>query len=654
MLEAAKALTSRGISVVPTKANKTPNVVAWAEFQKNIPGNDQLATLFAGAVGVGAICGQVSGCLECIDFDVIGAFEKWVGLLKENGYEDLYKKLVVQKTPSGGYHAVYRCPDGVQGNLKLAYEMHETSGFVIKIETRGEGGYFMACPSPGYKMSQGTWGKIPEIDHEERDVLFSCARMLNERVFAEHSERSAPQGIKRPGDEYNQRTDWAEILEPAGWTCAYRRGDEGYWVRPGKTKRQGIGATTNYKGTGLMKVFSSNAWPFEADNTYSKFCAFAEINHGGNMSDAAKELGGKGLGDQPKTQKPLYDNKPGVVANAPDRGKQKWVTMDEIEETMVNWLWENYLAVGEVQMIVGDPGDGKSTIAQAIVTAVTTGAELFGNPIAQGKAVFMSAEQSVNSITKPRFRKMGAKLGSIICPDGVDENDDPIPFVLDKSGIAELREVCLDVRPKIVVIDTVTAYIEASRDFNSANQVREWMRRLAEIARVTPCAVVLIGHLNKNQNAHPLQRVMGSMDFVGASRAVLLVGKDPDDQDTRGLCVIKSNLGPFGEPVGFTLREGEFGWVDGSTLNASKMLQPPSIKAAESNRDKCRAWVKSLFKDSNVVEAPKEEGGKIGGFTTYMVTNVKKELGVASKKDGMSESGWSWTIGEDNVYRGGN
>lgn len=646
VLDAARAFVSRGVSVVPTKANKAP-AVAWATFQSHAPTDFEIASLFSEAVGVGAVCGRVSGCLECIDFDDPETFPLWKALLEDQGYGDLLKSLVVQETQGGGFHAVYRCSDGVQGNQKLAWGLDDTAGKRIRIETRGEGGYFQACPSPGYKMVQGTWGKIPTISAEDRDALFSAARTFNEWVSRPYSHSASSQ-LARPGDEYAAKTSWADILEPRGWTMAYERGGEQHWVRPGKTKRQGIGATTNFGGSDVMKVFTSNAHPFEADATYTKFCAYATLEHGGNMLEAAKALGAKGFGS-PAPPRAAYAP-PQPVEDASERKGQKWVTMADIEEREVDWLWRNYIAIGEVQMIVGDPGDGKSTVAQALVTAVSLGMSLFGEPIPQGKSVFLSAEQSVNSITKPRFRQMGADLRQIVCPDEVDENDDPVPFVLDKSGIAELRSVCLDMRPKLVVIDTVTAYIEASRDFNSANQVREWMRRLAEIARITPCAVVLIGHLNKNQNAHPLQRVMGSMDFVGASRAVLLVGKDPEEQDTRGLCVIKSNLGPFGDPVGFSLQDGEFRWTDGTELDATKMLQPPTIKAAQTNRDRCRAWIKSLFKDASVIDPPRVEGGKIGGFTTYLVTDVKKELGVVSRTDPMTDSGYAWAVNEDNGW----
>lgn len=646
MLEAARAFASKGVSVVPTKANKTP-AVAWASFQSHIPTAIELATMFADAVGVGAVCGRVSGCLECIDFDDPELYPLWRETLEINGYEGLLALLVVQQTQNGGYHVVYRCADGVQGNLKLAWAMDDALGKRIRIETRGEGGYFQACPSPGYKMVQGTWGKIPTISAEDRDALFSAARTFNDWVMP--MTHYASTQFNRPGDEYGKSHTWRDILEPEGWTFAYERDGEEHWVRPGKTKRQGIGATTNYRNSDVMKVFTSHGSPFEPDKTYTKFCAYATLRHGGNMIEAARSLGAKGFGEHRKAYVP-----PLPVQDAPDRAGQRWLRATEIKEQKIDWLWDLYIPIGEVTMIVGNPGDGKSTVAQAIVTAVTLGSELFGDRVANGSAVFLSAEQSVATVTVPRFRRMGADLSQIILPDEVNDQDEPVPFVLDKSGMEELRAVCTAERPKVVVIDTVTAYIEASRDFNSANQTREWMRRLAEIARTTPCAVVLLGHLNKNSSAHPLMRILGSIDFVGASRSVLLVGKDPDEQDTRGIAQIKSNVGPFGEPRGFRLDGDEFSWTDGSRLDAARMLQPAAIQAALTSRERCEHWMRGLFRDTNVVEAPKrDDGGKTNGFTTYVVDATKKKLGVISVKDSMADGGWAWKMGDDDVYRGG-
>jgi hypothetical protein len=94
----------------------------------------------------------------------------------------------------------------------------------------------------------------------------------------------------RPGDDFNARAPWAGILEPNGWRLVHECDGTAYWRRPGKT--EGQSASTNHGGSGLLYVFSSSAAPFEAGRAYSKFGAFALLEHGGDFRSAAKRLAG--------------------------------------------------------------------------------------------------------------------------------------------------------------------------------------------------------------------------------------------------------------------------------------------------------------------------------------------------------------------------
>jgi hypothetical protein len=102
-------------------------------------------------------------------------------------------------------------------------------------------------------------------------------------------------GELTPGDDYNQRTDWAEILVPAGWTHVGTRGAVRYWRRPGKNI--GISATTGYgdQGRDLLYVFTTSS-EFDAERSYSKFSAHALLQHGGDYGAAAGALRKGGYG----------------------------------------------------------------------------------------------------------------------------------------------------------------------------------------------------------------------------------------------------------------------------------------------------------------------------------------------------------------------
>jgi hypothetical protein len=103
----------------------------------------------------------------------------------------------------------------------------------------------------------------------------------------------------RPGDDFNARGDWVEILSEHGWSQISHYGDEVRWCRPGK--EGGVSATTNYNGNGLLHVFSTNAPPFEADRDYAKFTAYTLLNHEGDFGRAARKLREDGYGRRTST-----------------------------------------------------------------------------------------------------------------------------------------------------------------------------------------------------------------------------------------------------------------------------------------------------------------------------------------------------------------
>jgi putative DNA primase/helicase len=146
---------------------------------------------------------------------------------------------------------------------------------------------------------------VPKISSAERDVLYQAARKLNEWEDPKPTpaHRPVPSGRRdRPGDDFNARANWADILEPHGWTRV-GVGADGieYWRRPGKTER-GTSATVNYEDSGVFYVFSTAADPFEELTGYSKFHAHVLLNHNGDFKAAARGLAQEGFGRSHKHQ----------------------------------------------------------------------------------------------------------------------------------------------------------------------------------------------------------------------------------------------------------------------------------------------------------------------------------------------------------------
>ena len=321
---AAGSLRRSGLCVLPAERDGDDKRVAlrsWKPYQHRLPTDDELGGwLDRRPTSICLVCGAVSGNLEMIDFDLGGeAFGAWRALV-ESACPGLADRLVVETTPSGGRHAVYRCESPVSGNCKLAQRRIEADGpgevaiggkrfrprqdasgawhvVVTLIETRGEGGLFLCAPSPGYELLQGDLAEPPVVTEEEREILLRSAWELHElpRPVVD-GPPAGPDDLHptlRPGDDFNRRGDVREALVRHGWTLA-RPGENEHWRRPGKSS----GWSATLKG-GVLYVFSSNAQPFEPDTAYSPFAAIALLDHRGDFAEAAMALRDRGFGGDP-------------------------------------------------------------------------------------------------------------------------------------------------------------------------------------------------------------------------------------------------------------------------------------------------------------------------------------------------------------------
>lgn len=348
LLDAALDYATHGCSVIPVRADgsKAP-AVAWKPYQAAAADEDTLAAWFTGDTydGLGIVTGAASGNLELLELEgrATHLLPELAQLLCDSGLADLWQAVSqgwVVRSPSGGIHLLYRVDGPVHGNTKLARRPNAEDPHLVDvlIETRGEAGYFVTAPSGGRTHpTGGAWTLLaggpamcPTITGEQRDALHIAAATFDAMPAAEPlpvaSAPSTPSEGRRPGDDYNDRATWDDILTPHGWTKTKRIGAGLGWTRPGKHARDGISATTGTSADGVdrLYVFSSST-EFDTERPYSKFAAYAVLEHGGDLSAAAKALRAAGYGDQTR---PARDGilalvgGPAPMQQAPSHGEQ--------------------------------------------------------------------------------------------------------------------------------------------------------------------------------------------------------------------------------------------------------------------------------------------------------------------------------------------
>ena len=346
MLKSALEYLSCGLSIIPTlKETKDPAPVVgkWKKYQKEFP-TEYHATQWFGngnAHCIALVCGAISGNLELLDFDLGGELYGTFMQIVNTESPDLQKRLVVEKSQSGGYHLLYRCDEPVNGNAKLASRgievpgkgEHEVGGkmyqarkhgdkwyvVITLIETREKGGYFLCAPSPGYELKRGNIADLPVITKDERDYLLETARQLNEWVIPEVKKTKGfekpidSKGGKTPWADYNDKTNPVDVLKRHDWTelgqggTTPQGGRTVFVRRPGKTKGH-LGSIIEDR---LFRCFTSSGAPFEMEGTYNAFEVYAMLECGGDFKRAGAKLKREGYGDQ-------------TIAPIPEPGKSKF------------------------------------------------------------------------------------------------------------------------------------------------------------------------------------------------------------------------------------------------------------------------------------------------------------------------------------------
>lgn len=340
--EAAQNMIELGLSVIPTKPNKKAG--PWKQYKSRRLTKEEIPQKFNGSKHIAIIGGEISGNLECLDIDDITVREELVTLIKTK-HRDILDRLVFTKTPNG-FGLVYRCEVPVSGNLKLAKGWEEVEGpgeyewndrttleafeadgkWVVsptKLETRGEGGYFLIKPSPGYDILEGALEKLEPITDKERNSILGLARSFDERP-----EEHRPSGkeikyckqekkrIPWPGDVYNQSINFKDLLEEYGWKQIGRVADGITFSRPGRKKE---GATLY--DDGRLHVFSSNAAPLEEGKQYTAYAFLTFMEFEGNFSESTKSLidAGYSVDLTVDELKDILEDNPDALEDAYDR-----------------------------------------------------------------------------------------------------------------------------------------------------------------------------------------------------------------------------------------------------------------------------------------------------------------------------------------------
>jgi hypothetical protein len=228
------------------------------------------------------------------------------------------------------------------------------------------------------------------------------------------------------------------------------------------------------------------------------------------------------------------------------------IPLADVVPRNVDWLWEYRLARGEMAILAGEGGLGKSMFLLACAAAVSTGgpwpAGCGTAPV--GTVIIVSAEDHPETTIRPRLQAMGADLAKvIICKARA---------VIDRDGLRTVHPMSLQDRTywravfdrypdaALFIVDPVPSYLGRGVNDRQNNEIRAVLEPFVEeVVRPRGVCFYANTHLSKAIDARsPIQRITGSIAYANIPRNVHIVVRDPDDHGRRFFAQAKCNNGP--------------------------------------------------------------------------------------------------------------
>ena len=359
----------------------------------------------------------------------------------------------------------------------------------------------------------------------------------------------------RPGDDFNERADWlTDILGPHGWELHHEVGGTRYVTRPGKSAREGHSATIGHSKDGVQRlyVFSAAAAPFELETPYSKFSAYALLNHGGDHQAAARELGRIAYGAQRPGLEPApsaghdevpWPSDPAPGAPAAQARRIVLTPASAIEPEPVIWAWEDggegRIPAGSLGLAAGREGTGKSSFAIWLTARVTTGT--LPGRLTRCGVIYVAVEDSWKFTIVPRLMAAGADLDRVYRAEVLTVENDTVSLSLPADN-KELEGVISENDIAMVVLDPLMSAISDTLDTHVNRQVRQALDPLARLADRTGAVVLGIAHFNKSAGTDASSLITASGAFKDVARFIFAFATNPED-GAKVITQTKNSLG---------------------------------------------------------------------------------------------------------------
>lgn len=343
-------------------------------------------------------------------------------------------------------------------------------------------------------------------------------------------------------------------------------------------------------------------------------------------------------GPQPAaTMPPAPQKQPKIEGTTMTEVKRIGSDMADLDKVMgpIEWEWPGWLTKGFLHILVGEVGNGKSTIALRIGGVYLIGLDWpDGTPYDGPLACIVWAEaEAGQAMNLSRAKAMNLPMNKILFP-----LDDPLgDFRLtNPEHLARLATIAALPEVKLIIVDSLSgADPTAEKSTEDAKNVN-W---LAGLARDTQKPIILTHHLRKRglfdtEGEVSLDRVRGISTILQYARVIWAIDTpNLQDKKTKRLSVIKNNIYGDVKPLGFTI---------GDKITFTDAPEKPRN---ETRVDQAADLLQALLEKEPKSAVDILDEFEQAGFSKSGLYRAKDALNVVSiRKDGR----WVWSLPAKN------